>query len=163
MLNETIEKNERFLRVCSSVAKFTGVLLLVFIAIQIGGTIFLFFENGRRVFANNVLCTFGYTWAFTALLLLGIDQLIKCLIETDFKPNWILRFADKIIYFYICCLCINFAYRVTISWTDQNAGNDWVSMTFGTVSMLIKVLLWIGFGQVMRRIIPIIQESKTLV
>ena len=34
----------------------------------------------------------------TGLLALGIAQLIKYLLETDYKPGWILRNADKLLY-----------------------------------------------------------------
>ena len=171
MLTETIEKNEQFLRVCGKVAKFTGLLLLVFIAIQIGGAIYLFFENVRHLSANNSLYTHGYKWAFTAgykwaftaLLLLGINQLIKCLIETDFRPNWILRYSDKIIYLYAFCLSISFTYNMIMQWSNESTAHLWLSMTFGTVSILIRIVLWISFGQVMRRIFPMIKESRTLV
>ena len=163
MLNNVIEKNKQFLRVCSKVAKLTGLFLLVFTVIQIAGAIFLIFQHGRPLEYDSFLYLRVYKWAFTALLLLGINQLIKCLIETEFKPNWILRHSDIIIYIYAFCLFITFTYNMIMEWPNQNYGHPWLTMIFFIVSMLIKMLLWVSFGQVMQRIVPIIEESRTLV
>jgi hypothetical protein len=163
MLNKAIEKNERFLRVCGKIAKFTGLLLVVFTVYQIVGGIFMVFQSNLPLEYDSFLYLRMYKWIFTILLLLGINQLIKGLLETDFRPNWILKFADKIIYIYAFCLFITFTYITILEWPDQNYKFKWLTTMFFTISMLIKILLWIGLGQVVKRILPIIQESKTLV
>jgi len=165
MLPNFIDKNERFLRLCCKVARFFGLLLIAFVALNLIsmpllGTNFLQFIQ----FAPTAILRF----VFPAFLLLGIEQLIKCLIVSDFKPNWILRFGDKIIYIYASFLLINFVY--SFMYTHKiiySSGYDiyFVLKTLipSAIFTFIKILIWIGIGLVLKRILPIIQESKTLI
>ena len=168
MLNNAIEKNKQLLRVCSKVAKLTGLFLLVFTVIQIAGAIFLIFQHGRTLEYDSFLYLRVYKWAFTALLLLGINQLIKCLIETEFEPNWILRHSDIIIYIYASFLFINFVYSFMYTHKMIYSSEYDISFVLNTlipsaIFTFIKILIWIGIGLSLKRIVPIIQESKTLV
>jgi hypothetical protein len=170
MLNKAIEKNERFLRVCCKFADAAALLLIIFTLIQISGAIYLVWEGGHFSKYNSFAYLYIYKFIFAIILLHGISELIKYLIETDYKLHWILRFADKIIYLYTFCFFIAFVYSfiakhiITVNWPDPTqAGNMWLMIPVITLTMLIKVILWIGAGQVVKRILPIIQESKTLV
>ena len=161
MLPDFINKNERFLRLCCNAARFFGSLLIAFVALSLisipllGKHFSQFIQFAPRAILHLV---------FPAFLLLGMAQLIKCLIVSDFKPNWILRFGDKIIYIYVSFLFINFVYG--FMYTHKMIYSIVFVLNIlmpSAISIFIKILIWIGIGLSLKRIMPIIQESKTLV
>lgn len=180
MLPDFINKNERFLRLCCNLARFFGLLLLALVAFilitilllgilkdnssaqHLQGFVKMLPELLPKILPNVIL-----RFLFPAFLLLGIEQLIKCLIVSDFKPNWILRFSDKIIYIYSGLFFADFAYSSTcIQAINNYSGHDTAfAFTFMISGILtfIKILIWIGIALLLKRILPIIQESKTLV
>ena len=166
MLNKAIEKNERFLRLCSNIARFFGLLLIAFVVIMlISIPLVGRLGDGYIVqFLPRIILGF----VFPAFLLLGIEQLIKCLIVPDFKPNWILKFGDKFIYTYTIFLFINFVYSSIYTHIMFYPSGYNISLVFQTLILsgtftFIKIMIWIGIGMLLKRIVPIIQESKTLV
>jgi len=171
MSNNAIEKNKRYLRFCSYVAQFSGLLLLLLGFISLVLTLWNFYPTDRlpkhdvAAFVYKFISPFILRLIFPGLFLLGINQLIKCLIDINFKPNWILKFSDKIIYLYVVLLIINFIFFLiyptgAIIASPHHYLTTWIPSAIFTS---VKVLLWIGMAQVLRRIVPIIEESKTLV
>ena len=167
MLNNAIEKNKRYLRFCSYVAQFSGLLLLFFGFIGIVWKLWDIYQPGRGpnydvtlVYRDISLLIFRFV--FPGLFLLGINQLIKCLIDINFKPNWILKFSDKIIYLYVALVIINFIFFLMYL-TEVIGPQHYLTWMPSAIFRAVKVLLWVGVAQILRRIVPIIQESKTLV
>ena len=115
MLNNAIEKNKRYLRFCSYVAQISGLLLLLLGFISIVMMLWNFCQPDRFpkhdvAFACKMISPYIFRHIFPGLFLLGINQLIKYLIDINFKPNWILKFSDKIIYLYVALRIINFIF-----------------------------------------------------
>jgi hypothetical protein len=155
-----IDENERFLRLCCSVSRFLGLLLLAYVAVSPPLAIFLY---GWSASNFSGIVKIIPMFLFPCLLLLGIDQLIKCLIVSDFKPNWILRFGDKVIYIYACYLFINFVYSYMYIYSGKDSSFGLDTLMISAIFIFIRILIWIGIGALLKRIVPIIQESKTLV
>ena len=159
-----IEKNDRFLRLCCCMARFFGlfflgiVLLAIIMPPFVGG-----FFNGRDESNFRIIMYVipALMVLFQALLLLGIEQLIKCLIISDYKPNWILRYADKIIYLFIVFLLVKVT--VLMPYTQNAAGYNLLILLTSIAGVTIKIIIWIGIALLLKKIVPIIQESKTLV
>ncbi|MDD5459149.1 MAG: hypothetical protein PHF37_07135 [Phycisphaerae bacterium] len=165
MLNNFI-KNERFLRFCGNLAEALAWFLLLICIITIIGFLFTLpkaylHDQYVKGLYNLVLPKLIFKM-FTIFLLLGINQFIKCLTLPDFKPNWILRLADKIIYIYAALLFINFVYNIIHPNPSIYSPSEW-TLIFSGIFTSIKILLWIGAGMALKRIIPIVQESKSLV
>lgn len=170
MLNNAIEKNKRYLHFCSCVAQFSGLLFLFLGFISIVMMLWNFCQPGRFpkhdvALVYKFISPFIFSQVFPGLFLLGISKLIKCLIDINFKTNWILKFSDKIIYLYVVLLIINFIFfsiypTEAIIASPHHYLATWIPSAIFTS---VKVLLWVGVAQVLRRIVPIIQESKTLV
>jgi len=166
MLNKAIERNERFLRLCCNIARFFGLLLIAFVVITLISIPLVGGPGDGYIVQLIPRIILGFV--FPAFLLLGIEQLIKCLIVPDFKPNWILRFGDKFIYTYTIFLFINFVYSSIYTHKMINSSGYDISFVSQTlipsgIFTFIKILIWIGIGMLLKRIVPIIQESKTLV
>ena len=97
--------------------------------------------------------------------ILGLAQFIRYLVERNYKPGWILRQGDMIFYLYALLTILNDV------WVYMNAPNDHspslyirVLVIFVTVfSTTVKVLILVGLGRILRHLMPVIEESKTLV
>ncbi|MFC1677709.1 hypothetical protein ACFL3G_11700 [Planctomycetota bacterium] len=167
MLDNAIEKNERFLRFCGQIAHFSGLILLFFVFSTLAYSLLPLFSDSPEHHVKNLYLVIPriIKLAFTALLLRGISQFVKCLFEINFKPNWILRFADKIIYLYAIFLLVSLilAALYKTSTIEISAHHYFVTLILPAMFRIVKILLWIGVGLVSKRIVPIIQESKTLV
>lgn len=167
-MNEFAEKNEPFLRLCCKITRFFGLFIafVAFILIPIS-LLGIFWDNVFNIKFQNFIMLIPLVISglvFPAFLLLGIEQLIKCLIDFDFKPNWILRFGDKIIYIYVGFLFINFIYKSM--WAHKMFSFDEIVLQIlvpSAISTFIKILIWTGTGLFVKRIIPIIEEHKSLV
>lgn len=99
------------------------------------------------------------------LLALGLSQLIKYLLETNRKPDWIFRNADKLLYAYTVILmgyyCWRGAREVVLHFNEPY---DFPLRLIMLVAfMLVKLLTLVGVAEILRRAIPIIDESRTLV
>lgn len=170
MLNNAIEKNKRYLRFCSYVAQFSGLLLLLLGFISLVQMLWNIYPADRLskydvALVCKCISPYIFRFIFPGLFLLGINQLIKYLIDINFKPNWILKFSDKIIYLYVALLVISFIFfsiyqKETIVANQHHFLATWIPSAIFTS---VKALLWVGMAKVLRRIVPIIEESRTLV
>ncbi|HEG43689.1 MAG TPA: hypothetical protein ENH94_06545 [Phycisphaerales bacterium] len=171
-MNQFIEKNERFLRVCSNVAKFFGLFLIASVAcILIPVYLLLTSIGGGSPDLDFLKCTMMIlgivsAFIFPGILLIGIEKFIKTLIVDGYKPTRILRYGDKIMYSYAIFLLINFVIHF-MTMHDKFSSNTHSGFSFiywhSAISTFIKILIWIGIAQIFKRVVPIIQESKTLV
>ena len=99
------------------------------------------------------------------LLALGIAQLIRYLLKTDHKPDWILRNADKLFYTYTIILigyyCWRGATEVILHFSEPY---DFPArLILLVLFILIQLLVLVGVAEILRRLLPMIEESRTLV
>jgi len=101
----------------------------------------------------------------TGLLALGIAQLIKYLLETDHKPGWIFRNADKLLYTYTAILIVYYCWAATTEVISHfNEPYDFpLRLIILAVFILVKLLVLVGVAEMLRRLLPMIEESRTLV
>jgi hypothetical protein len=96
------------------------------------------------------------------IITLGLAQLIRFLLSDAAKPGWILRHGDIFLYLYAATgLLAQLAYQSVIA---VHLGSQWLLPFAAYVPFsLAKALILIGLGLVLRRVIPMVEESKTLV
>jgi hypothetical protein len=171
MIHTFIEKNKRYLRFCSYVAQFSGLLLLLLGFISLVSILWNLCPTDRlpkydvTAFVYKNISPYIFRFVFPGLFLLGINQLIKCVTDINFKPNWILKFSDKIIYLYVAFLIINFT-LFSIYPTEAIVASPHhylATLIPSAIFTSVKALLWVGMAKVLRGIVPIIQESKSLI
>jgi len=177
-MNEFIEKNKGLLRFYCIAARFIGWLILILGGI---GILTYLVEQSRvgweHVVVINVI--FQRSWfplMSYGLSALGVAQFIRYLFDRNYQPGWILRYADKILYVFaffdiwravgtICMFVENYdnAARLYLR-LDISHPYTWL-LPVMTVLLLCsaKLLAIIGLAQALRRIMPVIEESKTLV
>jgi hypothetical protein len=170
MLNNAIEKNKRLLGFCSHVAQISGLLLLLLGFIFLLAVPWGFYMTGGGLGIVTVISRYVFRLIFPGLFLLGINQFIKSLLDINFRANWILKFSDKIIYLYVFLLIVN-SIRLSMSnetirvviVVNMHHFWTWIAWVPFAISIFVKALLWIGMAQVLQRIVPMIEESRTLV
>ena len=160
------------------------LLLFYYWAARIGGWVFLTMASltffGKSVALASRLgdmdefhrfCQHDVPWGMfsdvlpTGLLLLGVSQLIWYLLETDHNPRWILLNAHKLLYTYTAILVVYFCWRGTLDVISHfNEPYDFpYRMILLVVFIVVKLLALIGIAEFLRRMVPMIEESKTLV
>ncbi len=165
-MNEFIEKNKRLLRTYCVAARIIGWVLLFK-----GGIFIISILTGYSCVSSSM--PFAETIIFfdpvlTGFMALGVAQFIKYLFETANKPGWILRYIDKILYLnalFLIVTGIGFLYFQNVKMM-ANAGpyySQWRSFAGNALPVVARALILAGLGQILRRVMPVIEESKTLV
>ena len=166
-MNEFIEKNRK-------------LLLFYYWAMRIGGWVFLaivFLDSvalASRIGDWNEFNRYYQhepPWGMysnilpTGLLVLGVAQLIRYLLECECRPDWILRNADKLFYVYTAILIAYYCWAgVTEMISRFNEPYDFpLRLIMLVIFILVKLLALVGLAQLLRRLLPMIEESRTLV
>jgi len=168
IMNEVIEKNKRLLKFYCTAVRIIGWCILLVAAIII---IAEMVSGGRLIDAKGVLRLYMlegllFRYMLPAFLALLVAQFIRYLYEVEHQPGWILRHGDKILYVYAFIVVLNaiwqHVYFVLLQHSD--IGTSKLLYVFLTVLLTgAKALILVGFAQILRRVIPVIEESKTLV
>jgi hypothetical protein len=178
-MNEFIEKNSRLLRIYCVVAKCVGWFLLL------AGTLWLAFaisgiytinagQSGTAQqrelleISTYVSVTHAFDFVIPGLLAFSISQLLVYVIRPEVKAGLMLRLADKLCYIYVAVLIVEVFLGVYLFFTNPK----FLEISQGYRAIFIqpflnplpaKIILLIGAGMIIRRLLPVIDESKTLV
>ncbi len=170
-MNELIEKNRRLLRFCCDSLRSIGqvVLLLGVLSVCAITTLVLLSKfgiwnapEGFKMIIKMPLSVLNIL--FIGIGLLGLSQFIKYLVERDYKPGWILRHGEIFFYLYALLTILNIVWVYTIDPFDRShymyKGVTVIIVLFSTA---VRVLILVGLGRIFRYIMPVIEESKSLV
>ena len=164
-MSEFIENNRRLLQIYYTAALIIGWAL---IAVSPLGTIAAL--SGNESLSENALAILFVLQGITlnplilGLLLLGTAQFIRCVSEAEYKPGWILQHGSTVLYaaaFIVLMSCVvNYLFLVF-----SFSGYSFQTLKFFTslIPALAKFLILVGLGKILRRILPVIEESKTLI
>ncbi len=165
-MNEFVEKNRHLLQIYYQLARIIGWLLIAFSPF---GTAVFF--SGESYMTKNVLEDLYILQSITlnpiiwGLLLIGIAQFIKCISDNEYKPGWILKNGSAVLYAAAFIMLmgsfINYLFLSFSSYSIETAKFSNLFRTF--IPAAIKILILIGLGKILNRILPVIEESKTLV
>jgi hypothetical protein len=170
-MNEFIEKNRKLLLFYYWAARVGGWVVLSLASLAVAGHSFALasrigdWNEFYRYYQHDVPWGMFNNGLPTGLLVLGVAQLIWYLLETDRQPRWILRNADKLLYTYTAILI---GYYCWIGATEVilhfNEPYDFpLRLIALVVFILVKLLVLVGVAEVLRRLLPMIEESRTLV
>jgi len=172
-MNEFIEKNRRLLHFYCEILRTIGSLILILGVI--GGfamiilklvTQFGYWQVPKNYEMVISLMPLGiFNIMFYGLAVLGFVQFIKYLVEEDYQPGWILRHGDIFFYLYalFSILSVVRAYTTIPGLLSLSSYTGVFKTLMIVFSITVRVLILVGFGQILRRILPVIEESKTLV
>ncbi len=175
-MKKFIEENKQLLKFYSLASKVIGWALIL------GGTLwFLLFalcilaardaagELRWPPLTENVTyatSAFVFDFVFLGLVALVLSRLIECIVQDVYQPARLLRFGSVILYIY-AGLVIGRAILTYHLWHVgvpgiYGAGHLLFAqpLVFPT---LAKALILVGAGVILHRLLPVIEESKTLV
>lgn len=168
-MNTFIEENKGLLKNCYVSANVLGWLLLALgCSAVVGHSIALISRLGdwtmfREYYFSSV------PWNVIngvpiGLLALGIGQFIKFICDKDYQPGRILRNAQQILYIY----AVLFAVSVIIHFiTRFPYWENWLEIIVRVLAHILwgvgKIMLLVALALILKRIMPVIEESRTLV
>ncbi|MHC4639461.1 MAG: hypothetical protein ACYTBV_18485 [Planctomycetota bacterium] len=168
-MNEFIKQNKKLLEFYCLAARIIGWALLLTPPALIAMAL-LWNRLGAQTDARQLpppeisLPYIGYF--ILGLLVLAIGQFIRHLFQTESKPGWILRHGDKILYLYAAFTVLGAGsiIRMMFHLGREHPIKYVISLGFLWLPpALAKALILIGLAHILRRIMPVIEESKTLV
>ena len=177
-----IEKYRRLLQAFCIIARILGVLLLLGSAIWLLSFIKCLetipsdkirtSENAQELFRviTYIAMSVLYDFIIPGFLAFAIAGLLDFLIRPGAKPRLFLRITDKLCYLFAAFVILK-AYslkfwfgRLSFVETPEILNSfQTLLMQSILVPTLAKVLLLIGIGMILHRLLPVIEESKTLV
>jgi hypothetical protein len=178
-MTQFIEKHRRLLQAYCLIARILGWVLILggfFWLFAILGNHWQIQEEQRQIdFLLYVISSLVYDFVIPGFLAFAIGGLLDYLLRPMKKPPLILGMTDKLCYIYAVFLVFKILPLRAI-----DAGILFVNLRYLTipelseqtrillvqpllVATLAKVLLLIGIGMILHRLLPVIEESKTLV
>jgi hypothetical protein len=157
-MNEFIEKNRRLLRIYCIAARIIGCFFLITAGIwaisMLSGHVLL--RPASSPLTEPIII---FTRIVVGLSMLGVAQFIRFISETEYQPRWILRYIDKILYLYAAIHIVHTAYLFFYCALNY----PWRYLFYHGLPALAGPLIAVGLGNILKRIMPVIEESKTLV
>lgn len=169
-MNEFIERNRVLLKLYCIVARIIGWLL-------IAGGFFWFLATISSIDTSTevrpegllyVISSMLFDFMLPGLVALMVMQFIDYLFEDRAKPGWLLGMADWLLYAYAVFVAVRafLRYMWYSDWYAQEISLEVSRLLFVQPFLLptvAKILILVGLAQIIRRLIPAIEESKTLV
>ena len=161
-MNEFIEKNKGLLKFYCVAARIIGWVLLITAATSTVSIL-----SGYSSFSiPYVMPITNLIRILIGLVVLGVAQFIRYLCETEYKPGWILRHGEKILYLYAALRVIRITFLFFVDakiMADSIYYSPWGFLVDNVLPVVASALILVGLAQILRRVMPIIEESKTLV
>ena len=174
-MNAFIEQNKKLLKFYYTVLRLSGWLLLALGLFSPIVLIVLAKNSDPQEMKSILLYTplNCFTLLFLGLFGIGLAQLIRYLFDSDYKPGFVLRHGNKIIYVYVV---FNVVITLFIAITNianyvrylSIPGNE-VQLSFLSVNItsmicfIAKIIILFGVALFLKRLMPVMDESKTLV
>jgi hypothetical protein len=166
MMMEFVQQNRNFLRIYGRLASFFGRVFLGFgliwailftppLVSRLGN--WNAFQDQFEQMPRGI-----FLFIACGLLALGISQFIRYLTEEGYQPGRILRHGDKLLYAYAVYIIVDIAWALRyyhFALTYQ----VFIDLLLAFLIMAGKIFILVGLAQLLKRILPMIEESKTLV
>ncbi|MHC4265754.1 MAG: hypothetical protein ACYSUK_07465 [Planctomycetota bacterium] len=164
-MNEFIEKNKQLFKIYYTAALIMGWILIVLPGIKSALLLFYILRAGEvRMIMMGTFLELVFGQIILGVFLLAVAQFIRFLISGSNKASGLLQHIDKIIYLYAIVKVARIIF-VYLSEAIEVGPFDslWGSFTSFGIPSIAFVLILVGLGVILKRSIPIIEESKTLV
>ena len=161
-MNNFIEQNRQWLKFYANAARIIG---WIFIIIKVAPLlIFMYIFQTVPNMDIAPLKAMLDTVPVEGVILLVIGQLIRYISEYDYKPPWLLRHGNYLLYLFAMLTLFSPA---TWYWPSSRFPIDPNSIITiimpSLLSALVKILICIGLANTLKRIFPVIEEHRTLV
>ena len=161
-MNAFIEENRRLLKIYCISARIIGWVLLITTGTWTVSTL-----SGYSSFSIPFVMPITiFIHILVGLVILGVAQFIRYLFETEYKPSLILRHGEKILYLYAVLRVTRISLLFFVDakrMGDSIHYSPWGFIVANMLPVVASALILVGLAQILRRVMPIIEESKTLV
>ncbi len=169
-MNEFVEKNKSLLRSYYIITRIIGWMLLI-VALVIAVKSLSGFDVDDQFDFYMIYRLFqalSLRYVLIVFILLGLAQFVRYLYESEYQPGLILRHGDKVLYLYALALIVNpildYFYRMKIiGMTYANTNSLFLYLLIILLPAIARALIFLGMARVLKRMVPVIEESKTLV
>jgi hypothetical protein len=168
-MNEFIEKNRALLHSYFVGARIIGWLLLIIalvIAVVKGMSGFYADDQFRFLMRYRLCQQLAVSFVLLGLILLGLAQFVRYLYENEYRPGLILRYGDKVLYLYAIALIVGPILDHCFRMKAIGYGGTVPLLLFllsAILPAIARALIFVGMAKVLKRMVPMIEESKTLV
>jgi len=171
-MNEFIEKNKSLLRSYCLITRIIGWLLLIvaLVAVVVRSLSGFFDADDQLGFymTYRLFQDLALRYVLLGLVLLGLAQFVRYLYESEYQLGLILRHGDKVLYLYALALVVNpvldYFYRMKIlGMTYTNTGSLFLYLLIILLPATARALIFLGMARILKRMVPVVEESKTLV
>ncbi|MBN2594130.1 MAG: hypothetical protein JXA81_11530 [Sedimentisphaerales bacterium] len=168
-MNEFIEKNRPLLRSYCIGARIIGWLLIIMaLIVAVVKPLYGFqVDNKFRLFMiYSFYQQLALSFVLLGLIVLGLAQFVRYLHESEYQPGLILRHGDKILYLYALALIVGPVLHYFFQMKVFGYAHIY-SLLLSFLAVLLpavaRALIFVGMAKVLKRMVPMIEESKTLV
>ena len=165
-MNEFIEKNKGLLHFYCVAARTIGWSLLIVAVVVVLVKLLSGFPKYASYMWFHLCQQVTMSFVLLGIVLLGLSQFVRYLYENDYQPGWLLRHGNKVLYLYAVALIISpvlqYYFQMTVI-RNVSAVSFLLYFLSAELPAVAKGLIFIGIARVLHRIVPIIEESKTLV
>jgi len=171
-MHEFIKNNRRLLKIYCVVSRIIGWILLI---VPLVGITWVLLESTDNFRGQNLFLLLRWpenivnVWIL-GFIALGIAAFIRYLFETESRPGWTLRHSERILYIgAVLVVIVAILNCISLIYTMRKyAGIGHIySLILGLLMPIVlcaaKVLILVGLGKILRRLMPVIEESKSLV
>ena len=171
-MNAFIEQNKKLFKLHYTLARMIGNII-----ITLGIVAFLSLVVTQLPFARinenedlgRALGTLQRSWyilAVTGLIALGVGQCIRYVYDAEYRPGWLLNYGHVVLYIFAVTVVTHMIGMIVFRVSRHEILNIFV-LLLNILPMLLlntaKLLVLIGLAQILKRIMPVIEESRTLV
>ena len=163
-MNEFIKQHQRLLHFYCDAARGIGWMLLIG---AVGTLLYISVRSNSQLgsLLYPVLVAFLNSMPL-ALVLLGVGQFIRYLFDTECQPSWMLRNGASVLYACAVIVLVScVSQQLWYSSLMKNVSNPLLlaRLVSTAIPALAKALILVGLGQILQRVLPVLEESKTLV
>ena len=166
-MNEFIEKNKGLLKFYCVAAQIIGWVLVILSAMPallipyiISGVFHEYPDDILPLLGALLEILFGRLPL--GVIVLGVAQLIRYVSESEYQPGWLLRNGTRILYLFAVLMLVGPVIRYCFILPAMEPV-DIFSTEMHLLADVSKMLILIGLGNILKRVMPVIEESKTLV
>ena len=159
MSTQCLEKNKKLIRAYCTILRVAGwVLMAGGVAVVVWYAIFAEGRDSRAV-RYFLLPSGVVSFLYPGILALVLAQLITYIFDHDYRPGWFLRRADKVMYVYATLVLL----QSVLPYFYASSPSTWWEIPVGLLLMTAKLVIVLGLGRLVRLVMPMIEESRTLV
>ena len=161
-MNTFIENNKKWLIFYANMARIIGWVLIILSAMP--SLLIPYMISGAfREYPGGITRMTGplievlFIRLPLGIIVLGVAQLIRYVSDNQYQPGWLLRHGSGILYLFAILMISG---QIVRYWVDTHS---LLYIEINSLAYVAVTLILIGLGKILKRIMPVIEEHRTLV